>query len=265
MKMGALTECKKKIIYSLTSGNTPDMGTEWWMSAGIVDSTAAECQRLNLETGELRAEATRVMAAAVERTPATTAYVQSILKRAKQLDARVAEWMRNVPFEWRYETIWPENIRPLGGMSMADLACAEVFPDLRRGVDVYRDFSTAASWNLARTTRLILWSIAVRCAAWIGMPQVRDWRQTEEYLQAKDVASNMVADIIASVPYHLRWKGINCKQDLGFAVGNDDAPGVRGLGAYFLTWPLACVMTQDYATEERTLDKTLRALVMMCC
>jgi len=37
------------------------------------------------------------------------------------------------------------------------------------------------------------------------------------------------------------------------------------LGAYFLTWPLACVMTQDYTTEERTLDQVLGDLLVMDC
>jgi hypothetical protein len=219
------------------------MGAEWWLHDAVKDETSAKCQRINLHTAELRAELTQAMTT-ISRTPENVEFILSLLRRAQSLDAECVAWMKSIPEHWQYKTLcWEDNV--LRG----DYANAEVFPGR---VDVYNDFWIASVWNMMRTARLILHSLAVRCAAWVCSPV--DFRTTPEYATAARVCEEMITDIIASVPYHLGWhakrRHLFANKDLsGFACGEDDC--MKGLAGYFLTWPLACVNGQDYVTDRQ--------------
>ncbi|KAK4124186.1 hypothetical protein N657DRAFT_644387 [Parathielavia appendiculata] len=237
------------IIHTLTTGTAPAMGADWWIQDAVVEPTATECQRLSLKAGELRADVTRVLGSAA-RTPENIELVQSLMRRAQALDKEVTVWMCSVPEAWRYRTLcWQSHNLAVPGdsSSSSDYSKAEVFPGR---VDVYNDFWVAAVWNSARTARLILMSIAVRCAAWVCSPV--DYRTTPEYATAARLCVDTIADILASVPYHLGWHTkrrdfFRNEDGTAFACGEED--GMKGLAGYFLTWPLACVMTQDYSTD----------------
>ncbi|KAI1105424.1 hypothetical protein F4804DRAFT_135542 [Jackrogersella minutella] len=231
------------IIHSLTSGTTPIMGTEWWIDDAIRDGTATKCHRLMIQTGQLRAEVTRLMNSA-PRSPANIEVMQRTIVRLQALDRDVVAWMRGVPAEWQFRTAAWEDCT-VGG----DLARADAFPGR---IDVYRDFYIASVWNTARTARLVLMSLVVRCAARACAPG--DHRTTPEYFAAARTCVDTIADVIASVPYHLGWhlKPENRRKVLrehgdGFARGEGDCP--KALAGYFLTWPLACLNSQDYTTD----------------
>lgn len=229
------------IIHTLTTGKAPIMGTEWWMSDAVKVPAAATCQGINIKTGELRAEVTRLMTT-MSRTPENIELMLDMIRRAQMVDQEAQAWLREMPEGWRYKTVAWEDKVPNGDYSKAD-----VFPGR---VDMYPDFWTASVTNMCRTCRLILASIIVRCAAWVVSPV--DYRTTPEYATATRTCVDTITDIIASVPYHLGWhlkrKEIIDRHDLsGFACGEEDT--MKGLAGYFLTWPLTCVNSQDYITD----------------
>lgn len=232
------------IIHALTSGKAPIMGVDWWMSDTVMNESAAESQRINLKTSELRADATRLMTE-VARTPETIELMLALIRRAQNVDQESVRWMRNVPESWGYRSVAWEDSVPGG-----DFGRAEVFPGR---VDVYRDYYIAAAWNMLRVNRLILASVIVRCAAWVCSPV--DYRTTPEYATAARTCVDMITDVIASVPYHLGWhlrperRRLLQRQLSGFACGEDDS--LKGLAGYFLTWPLGCVAGQDYTTDSQ--------------
>jgi len=232
------------IIHTLSSGEAPSMGVDWWFLDAIHDENAAACQRLSLMASELRAEVTNIMVT-LSRTPENIELILALMRRAQSVDREIAEWMRALPENWRSRTLcWQPMLPP-----DADYAKAEVFPGR---VDVYHDFWMASVWNNARTARLILMSLTVRCAAWACSPV--DYRTTPEYAGAARIAIDMITDILASVPYHLGWhvkrkQVLEGQTETGFACGEDD--GMKGLAGYFLTWPLACTMIQDYLTDNQ--------------
>jgi hypothetical protein len=208
------------------------MGVDWWFASAISDHVAARCQHLNLQTATLRAEVTSIMTS-LARTPANTALILSLMRRAQALDADLAAWMADLPPSWRHRPVHWQDQLP---------ADESVFPGR---VDAYPDFWIASVWNLARTARLICMSLAVRCAAWAVAPV--DYRTTKEYAAAARTAGEMIGDILASVPYHLGWKGPTGGGGGEFACGDDHS--MKGLAGYFLTWPLGCVIIQDYLTD----------------
>ncbi|CCC09468.1 unnamed protein product [Sordaria macrospora k-hell] len=296
----------QQIIHALTSGSPPIMGVDWWLDNAVNDSYAAHCQRLNLQTSELRAEVTHIMThgtttAASPSSPSSphsspsisyeerTAKILSLMRRSQELDRAIVDWMASLPSHWRYRTLcWQDYV------ANTDYAHAEVFPGR---VDVYSDVWIASMWNMGRVTRLILASITVRCAAWACSPV--DYRTTPEYAHSARVCAEVISDVLASVPYHLGWHyrtrskrrggrqgqgqgrgnrrrnwdhtddededgeeddhnhddnngedGLDEEQLSGFGCGEDEQ-GAKGLAGYFLTWPLACVMGQDYLTEDQ--------------
>lgn len=230
------------IIHTLTSGKAPIMGVDWWLSDAVKNSSAAECQRINIKTSELRAEITRLMSTTA-RTPENIELMLALIRRAQSVDQECVKWMRNVPDTWKWKSVAWEDSVPSG-----DFSRAEVFPGR---VDVYRDFYIASVWNMVRVSRLILASVIVRCAAWVCSPV--DYRTTPEYATAARTCVDTITDIIASVPYHLGWhlkperRHLLEKQLSGFACGEEDS--LKGLAGYFLTWPLGCIQGQDYTTD----------------
>ncbi|KAF3763764.1 hypothetical protein M406DRAFT_85177 [Cryphonectria parasitica EP155] len=230
------------IIHTLGSGKAPIMGVDWWLSDAVKDESAAECQRINIKTSELRAEILRLMGQ-MARTPENIELILALIRRAQMVDAECVRWTKNVPDSWRWKSVAWEDSVPSG-----DFSRAEVFPGR---VDVYRDFYIASVWNLMRVSRLILASIIVRCAAWVCSPV--DYRTTPEYATAARTCVDTITDIIASVPYHLGWhlkperKHLLERQLSGFACGEEDS--LKGLAGYFLSWPLGCIQGQDYTTD----------------
>lgn len=226
------------------------MGVQWWLQDAVVDSTAAACQRLNLLTAELRAEVTRVMEGVV-RTPDNVKRLQNLMSRAQAVDDEITAWMRSVPEPWQFRTLCWQTHNDVLPRGSSDYSKAEVFPGR---VDVYNDFWVAAVWNMARTTRLILMSVKVRCIAFVRSPM--DYRTTPEYATAARSCVDTISDILASVPYHLGWhtkrKELFADQERVSSFPCGEEVGVKGLSGYFLTWPLACCMSQDYVTDTRT-------------
>jgi hypothetical protein len=219
------------------------MGVEWWINDAVQDQSAASCQRLNITVGELRAEVNRLLAS-LPRSPENIELLVDMIRRCQTVDQECLNWARNLPPDFQFKTVaWEDNV-PNGEFSQA-----EVFPGR---VDAYQDLWIASIWNMCRCSRIILASLIVRCAAWICSPV--DYRTTPEYATAARTCVETINDIIASVPYQLGWfatrKGLLERAQLStFGCGDEDA--LKGLPGYFLTWPLTCVLGQDYTSDSQ--------------
>lgn len=92
-----------------------------------------------------------------------------------------------------------------------------------------------------------------------------DYRTTPEYATAARRCGEVITDILASVPYNFGWhlnnkngeesrsaegSGGVGERNLGFGCGKEEV-GNKGLAGLFLSWPLSCVMGQDYCTDAR--------------
>jgi hypothetical protein len=231
------------VVQTTSTGTAPIYGTEWWLKDAVSNKVAAENQRLNIRTAELRAEVTRMMAT-LSRTPENIEVMLDMIRRAQMIDQECVNWMNSTPPHWAFKAVtWEDNVP--GG----DYSRAEVYPGR---VDMYPDFWISSVWNMARVSRVILASVIVRCAAWVCAPV--DYRTTPEYATAARTVVESITDILASVPFHLGWhvkkKEVLAKVDIsGFACGHEEVQ--KMLSGYFLTWPLACIYGQDYMTDNQ--------------
>lgn len=219
------------------------MGVEWWITDAVKDESAAACQRLNIRVGELRAEVNRLLSTLVP-CPENVELMLDMIRKCQGVDQELLAWSKDLPDYFTWKTVaWEDNI------PNNDYSQAEAFPGR---VDAYQDLWVASVWNMMRCSRIILASLTVRCAAWVCSPL--DYRTTPEYASAARICVDNIADIIASVPYQLGW--FSSRQELldranlsAFGCGEENAP--KGLPGYLLTWPLTCVLGQDYASDSQ--------------
>ncbi|PHH81230.1 hypothetical protein CDD83_3636 [Cordyceps sp. RAO-2017] len=231
------------IIHSLSTSKSPVMGADWWMNDTVRDENASECQRLNIIIGEIRAEANQLLTTST-RSSDDIERVIAMIKRCQVHDLACVNWAKNLPAYFRWKTVAWEDHVPNG-----DYTKAEVYPGR---VDAYQDLWVVSVWNMMRCSRIVLASIIVRCAAWISAPV--DYRTTPEYATAARTCVDTITDIIASIPYQLGWFSkrndlLKCANLSTFGCGEEDAQ--KGLGGYFVTWPLACIHGQDYITDSQ--------------
>ncbi|GAP89864.2 putative negative acting factor [Rosellinia necatrix] len=240
-------------IYCLSVSKEPQMSANWWLDDTTFSKTAQAMQRLMIRTSEIRARAAQLIDR-LGKSPEHSELMLEMIRTAQAADQQVVAWQEALPADWRGRAAAWEDSVPGG-----DYARAEVFPGR---VDVYGDVWIGSVVNSGRAVRLILHSIIVRCAAWVCAPV--DYRTTPEYATAAGVCRDAITDIIASVPYFLGWHlgrkdlavggGSKAQQGEGegqkfgnFACGQEDC--AKGLAGYLVTWPLTCLISQDYATD----------------
>jgi len=230
----------------MSASKAPDLGVEWWTRGAARDDVAHEASRLNLLTCELRADvnqAMTLMPRALENFNKTL----ELIRRAQEIEQGFADWEASLPDEWRFKTVaWADTIPD------SDLSISEVYPGK---VDMFSDLFVASQWNMARVARLILSGITIRCAAWLCAPV--DYRTTSYYAQASRIGMEMIDDIVASIPFHLGWRGFrnNSEDNLttgnisNFVCGQNEIGTGKPLGAYFLIWPVFTSIVSDFATD----------------
>ncbi|KAK3496584.1 hypothetical protein B0T13DRAFT_489154 [Neurospora crassa] len=215
-----------------------------------------------------------------------TAQILSLMRRSQDLDRAVVDWMACLPPHWHYRTLCWQNY-----VANTDYAHAEVFPgrvDVYNDVWIASVWNMArvtrlilasitvrcAAWACSpvdyRTTPEYAHSARV-CAEVIGdvlasVPYHLGWhyrtkrRRQQGQGQGQDRSNR-----------NRNWNDHDDHDDddeeeeeeedgeddeqkeeqlSGFGCGEDD-DGIKGLSGYFLTWPLACVMGQDYLTEDQ--------------
>lgn len=221
------------------------MGVDWWLNDAVSNESGAICQRLNIRVGELRGEVGRLLST-LSRGPESAEIMLDLIRKCQAVDQELVAWTRDLPSYFYWSTMAWEDSTP---STMAEYAAAEAFPGR---VDAYQDLWVVSVWNMMRCSRIILASIIVRSAAWVCSPL--DYRTTPEYASAAKTCVDNIADIIASVPYQLGWFSkrthlLDRANMSTFGCGEEDAP--KGLPGYLLTWPLACILAQDYTTDSQ--------------
>jgi hypothetical protein len=155
--------------------------------------------------------------------------------------------MNNLPEDRKPRTMaWGPPV-PSGGYG-----AAEVFPGR---ADLYPDIWISGLLNMLRVSRLALTTVTVRCVAALHSPA--DYRTTPEYAEAARTSTDMISEIIASVPFHLGWH--LDRPEVLRRVGVEPESSATGytngvystLAGYFVTFPLGWIRSQDYCSDSQ--------------
>lgn len=218
---------------------------EFWFVDGQTNDFGMFVTTLSLRVAELRAEINDSLAS-FPRTPEYFAKVGVLSRRAQALEQEYQEAIVNVPEDW-----WPKTVAWVDQVPGGDITKAEVCPGK---VDMYRDIWVAWTWNNVRIARLYISGAILRCAAWICFPM--DYRTTPEYATASKLCADLVADIIAAVPYHLGWRvgqsgALRSGDFEGFSFSDGNFSNPKALGGFFIMYPLLGIMCTDYITDSQ--------------
>ncbi|KAL1865007.1 hypothetical protein Daus18300_007354 [Diaporthe australafricana] len=234
------------IARTLSSGTSSVMGVNWWLPESVAaDSIGARYQRFALETTDLRAEVTRLMAT-LSRNDQGLELMLEMLRKVQDLDLQMANFLLGLPAEYQVTPLyWEEKV-----LGDGEIRHAPLFPGR---VDAYSDLIVASIWNATRATRIILMSLLIRVAAWICSPA--DFRSTPEYATAVRTCKANIADIISSVPYMLSMhqqadaQRPSAPGPSGFACGTDEQS--KMLGGLMVAWPLSTIRTCDFTMDRQ--------------
>lgn len=231
------------MIYSFSTGRAPDIGADYWTKNATKDFYGTKCQNITLRITELKTELNRLILT-LPRTSKSIELIMEMIKNCQERDRECVEWTKALPKYFHYKTAAWESSVPDG-----DYAKAEVFPGR---LDVFEGIWVASVWSTLRCSRVVLASLIVRAAAWACAPV--DYRTTPEYATYSRIATELVTDLVASIPYQLGWFSkrkelLETAEMSEYACGENDSP--KGLAGYFVTWPLSCILTQDYATDDQ--------------
>jgi len=232
------------IVHAITSGQPPPMGADWWIADAQRDESSTLVQRFAIKAAEIRAEVARVMST-MQRTSTSTQIMMTIIRKCQKLDLDIQSWMQTRSEDWQCKTVAWEASIPSNG----DYTKLDVFPGR---IDVFGDLYIASVWSLARTTRMLMATTIMRCAAWVVAPV--DYRTTSEYATSSRICIEMVTDIIASIPFHFglqqrRPSLINDSNRSSFACGNGMSTSC--LAGYMAVWPLGHIYHSDFATDNQ--------------
>lgn len=233
------------MIHTFSTGKGPTVDTRFWIKGAAKDRAASICQLITLKVGEVKKEVNGLMIT-LQRDPINIDTILKVIKKCQARDQELVHWSKNLPSHFRCRPVtWIDDI------SDEEYNKSEVYPGR---VDAFKDIWVASVWNTMRCSRLVLISIILRCSAWTCAPL--DYRATPEYTIYSRISRDIITDLVSSIPYQLGWfskrKHMLKNADLTtYACGKDDAP--KGLSGYFVTWPLSCIMTQDYTTQNQRL------------
>ncbi|KAJ4164137.1 hypothetical protein LMH87_005822 [Akanthomyces muscarius] len=230
----------QQIIHSFSSGQPAARDVNFWIQDATKDPFATDLQRLTLQISELKTEANKLLVS-LHHSPQNVAKIMQIMRKCQIKDQELLQWSNNIPDSYQGKTVTWVNDLPDG-----DYSKAEVYPGR---VDAFQDLWVTTVWVTMRCSRLVLASIIVRAAAWVCSPT--DYRTTSEYAIWSNTCTNIISDLCAAIPYQLGW--FKSRQELlersdltSYGCGNE--ADAKGLSGYFVTWPLSCIITQDYST-----------------
>lgn len=215
-----------------------------WLGVEAYDDIVQSFAILNLKMAALRADNDQTTTLKTH-TAENVEKVLKLLRRAEALDQDYMDWIKDLPPNWEIKTVsWIDG-------EVSDLENSLVHPGR---VDAYGELWMAYKYNIVRGCRLFIWTVILRCVAWLGDP--RDYRLTPEYAMATRVCQQLVEDIVSSVPYFFGWNRTTnsaMADKSNFACGATDYTAVRPLAGLFVMWPLFAAASSDFASPSQRI------------
>lgn len=211
------------------------------MTDTFTDKHAALCLWLTTRTTDVRAELTELLTS-VTHTPDSIQRVRDIMRDCHSLNQGFVQWSKSLPEHYQHTAVaWVTESERNDGDGV------EAY---QGRVDAFRDPWLTCVWNMMRCSKLELARMIARCAAFIHFPT--DYRTTAEYSTVSTISTQVIVDLIASIPYQLGW--FSERRNLlphvaSFACGDDGLP--KSLSGCIAVWPLRYIQQQDFSTPSQ--------------
>lgn len=219
---------------------------EWWGQHLISDKSGHVALVLNMKTTLIRAEADALLTSGA-KTAEKIDKALDLLRRARAIVLELGRWLENC------QPTWPKYVSGCADDVPDDqLEKASAFPG---PLNTFPNVWVAGKHLNTNASRIMLSGIMVRCVQWICAPA--DHTETDDYREALRIGREEVANVIASVPYFVNWKGDYTTTPY-FPCGTPTSP--KAYSAVTALYPLLCTGVSIFATarQKRWLCGRLR-------
>ncbi|KAI1623283.1 hypothetical protein EDD37DRAFT_464370 [Exophiala viscosa] len=235
----------------------PSPETEQWLQGLDMSSPTAGSISEKYRIASIRAAAKEALSHP-HNTRDIEARLLEILEQARELDADVARWARDLPPSCRYN-VWRLDANGDAGQVMevpgSSTALPGLMEDSSQHILIYADVWFASLWAGHRTSRLMLNETIIRIARRLNLTYAQQ--------DAITVIQEMCTETCASIPFSLgdvqvRTDGMG-REVLEMNIDSRTKKGA-GAGAYFVVWSLRHVVSCEFATEAQ-IQSASEALV----
>jgi hypothetical protein len=162
--------------------------------------------------------------------------VVSMVKEMHNLDRMAITWRKGP--NWSFKTIHRSEM----------LLDAEAIPHFPQFIQLHRDTWIAYEWNYHRTARIILHGQLLQCLDQLLSTTQEAFQSDLKLLKQASIGiiQNLIDEILSTVPQSLG----DIDQEGNLQVPSE-ASKCRGVGAYFLLWPIKITKTNKSATAEQ--------------
>jgi hypothetical protein len=242
-----LTRCDSVIADYLSSKQKHQLGYEQaplpesdpWLDSLNEDYPSVSIEKKSLQISKI-CERARYLHSSLEDTNLSFSKTLDLVKEMQDLDKVATTW-RSGP-EWAYKTIpRSETIR--------DEDEAAIFPEL---IQLHRDVWIAYEWNYHRTARIILHEHLLVCLHRLesSNSELRGANESDllafKRLSVATVEA-LVDEVLSTVPQSLG----DINHDGSRLESSTMTSKCRGVGGYFLLWPIKVIKRTKSATEQQ--------------
>ncbi|KAF2005940.1 hypothetical protein P154DRAFT_423163 [Amniculicola lignicola CBS 123094] len=192
-----------------------------WVGANMSEENAANRLTIGcINLPDIRARATALTTTAY--TAEKEGEALGILELAQMVDANLQAWYHTLPPDWQHRTV------SMIAQTTEPVSEAEFWVGPQH---VYQDVHLASIVNDYRVCRIFCQKVIIACINWLkfgGNFPMDTIRQ-----QAVFMIQQMVDEISACVPFHMRYDMQPAAQQLG-----QDKNAAEAFGGYSLVWPL---------------------------
>ncbi|KAK5032589.1 hypothetical protein LTS07_003998 [Exophiala sideris] len=224
----------------------PSPETEQWLQGLDMSSPTAGSISEKYRIANVRAAAKEALSHP-HNTRDIEARLLEILQEARELDADVARWARELPPSCGYH-VWrlDANGDAEQIIEVPDITAAPpgFMQDSAQRMLTYVDVWFASLWAGHRTSRLMLNETMLRIARRLNLPYAQQ--------DATTIMQEMCTETCASIPFSLgdiqvRTDGMG-REVLEMNIDSRTKKGA-GAGAYFVVWSLRHVVSCEFASE----------------
>lgn len=228
----------------------PSPETEQWLQGLDMSGPTAGSIYEKYRIAHVRAAAKEALSHP-HNTRDIEARLLEILEQARELDADVACWARDLPPSCRYSVWRLDTNGDAEQVTVSELTAvpAGLVEDSTQHILTYADVWFASLWAGHRTSRLMLNETIIRIARRLNLPYAQQ--------DAIIVMQNMCTETCASIPFslgdvQLRTDGMG-REVLEMNIDSRTKKGA-GVGAYFVVWSLRHLVSCEFAAEAQVLS-----------
>jgi hypothetical protein len=219
----------------LTLKQEPMPESKIWLDSLSDELPEIQIEKQNFEIAQICGRARKLLES-IKDPEQEVGQVVSMVKEMHSLDRTATTWRKGP--SWEFKTIHRSE-------APVDLDVPAGFPDY---LQIHRDVWIAYEWNYHRTARIILHGQLLQCLDKLLLVTDEAHQNDLEFLKHASVSviQSLANEVLSTVP-----QSFGDLDHEGKSISISQSSKCRGVGAYFLLWPIKIIKTLKTATYDQ--------------